>query len=479
MKKKIFGFAALISSLCLVVSGCGQNKTGNTVPTLKAYEFGKNDVVKTLKVSGEVESTEKNSTITTELVNCKVKTLNVSVGDRVKKDDILCELDTSEIEKEIADLEKLISDSRQLSDYDLDQYKQNLEKTKKNGNEALDDAQSKIDDAKKALEDQKSLSSKYYSAYEASLNAAEEAKNAAENAESEEEAAAYSAEYQEYMKAAGTAMASYEAAQAGISQAESAVKLSENMYSQTKKEVDSSISSAQYQVDRYSLASGGTSEDQKKLDDLKSQLEKAVIRAEKDGIVAAVIAEEGKTCQNGIIMTLQSAADMCVHVVISEEDLLDVESGMKATITIPARDKEEYSGAVDRVIDIKSQNGFDGYINIDDPTDFRIGMSAKAEIVINDSSDQMSVRNSSVFKNTEQKDCVYEAEKQGDGTYKIREVEVETGIRNDQYTVVSGEGLDEGDIIIIAPSRCKDGDIINVSLSEAKAKTSEAGGSNE
>ena len=85
-----------------------QNKTGNTVPTLKAYEFGKNDVVKTLKVSGEVESTEKNSTITTELVNCKVKTLNVSVGDRVKKDDILCELDTSEIEKEIAEMPKVV-----------------------------------------------------------------------------------------------------------------------------------------------------------------------------------------------------------------------------------------------------------------------------------------------------------------------------------------------------------------------------------
>ncbi len=460
MNRKLFKIMALLSAGCVLMTGCGGSSKDKT-PTLNVTEYGKNEVIKTLTLDGNVESTDKNSTITTELVNYKVKTLNFKVGDYVNKDDVICELDTTEIENDIADLEKLISNSKQLSDYDYDQYKKALEKTKENGNETLADAQKDIDSARNQYNNQKSEYDKYINIYNECINSANQAKEMAESTDDEQEKANYSAQYQASMESAGSAMAAYEAASAGMKQAEASIRVCENIYNQKKQQVDGEISSAQYKVDRYSLEATGSSENQKQLDELKLKLEKAKIKSDKSGIVASVSAEEGKVCAEGIILTVQSASDMCVHVNVKEEDMLDIKSGMKAIITTSARDKQEYTGSVDRVIDIKSEAGFDGYINIDDSTDFRIGMTAKVKIVLSDDSDMLSVNNSCIFKKDDMK-YVYEVEKQTDGTYKVRKAKIEEGNKNDKYTVISGESLEEGDLIATSPSRCSDGDIVKI-----------------
>ncbi len=306
----------------------------------------------------------------------------------------------------------------------------------------------------------------------------------ADNAGSDEERASYSAQYQASMESAGNAMAAYEASSAAMKQAEASIKLYQNAYDQTKKEVDSNISSAQYQVDRYSLAGSGSSENEKQLEDLKLKLEKTKIKADKSGIVASVSAEEGKLCTEGIIMTIQSASDMCVHVNVKEEDMLDVKSGMKAVITTSAREDEEYTGTVDRVIDIKGEKGFDGYVNIDDSTDFRIGMTAKVKIILSDDSDKLSVKNCCIFKDEDQK-YVYEAEEQSDGTYKLRKSKIEEGSKTDAFTVISGEGLEEGDLIATSPSRCSEGKTVKIKKlkkdkdsSQEDSSSSEAGENN-
>ena len=474
MNKKLLKIMALLSAGCVLMTGCESSSKDKT-PTLNVTEYGKNEIKKTLTLDGTVESTDKNSTITTELIDCKVKALNFNVGDYVKKDDVICELDTTEIDKDIADLEKLISNSQQLSDYDYNQYKQALEKAKQNGDDTLKKAQNDIDSARNEYNNQKSEYEKYVNLYNECVSAANQAKDMADSTGDEQEREAYTAQYQASMESAGNAMAAYEAASAGMKQAEGSIKVCENLYDQKKEEVDSSISKAQYQVDRYSLAALGSSENEKQLEELKSKLEKTKIKADKSGIVSSVSAEQGKMCTDGIIMTIQSASDMCIHVNVKEEDMLDVKSGMKAVITTSAREDEEYSGAVDRIIDIKSEKGFDGYINIDDSTDFRIGMTAKVKIVLSDDSDKLSVKNSCIFKKDDEK-FVYEVEAQSDGTYKVRKAKIEEGSKNEKYTVISGEGLAEGDLVATSPSRCSDGEIVKIKESKEDKNSTKSDG---
>ena len=57
------------------------------------------------------------------------------------------------------------------------------------------------------------------------------------------------------------------------------------------------------------------------------------------------------------------------------------------------------------------------------------------------------------------------AEKQDENSYKLRKVEVTEGISGDQFTEISGEGLEEGDYIVLTPGKCEADEIVNVRVS--------------
>lgn len=116
MNQKALKIAALFCAASFFMTGCKSDEQ-NTVPRMNVAEFSKNDLSQVLSVDGKIESTDKDFSITTELVNYKVTSINFKVGDRVNEGDIVCELDSAELESEIAELEKLISDSGTLYDY--------------------------------------------------------------------------------------------------------------------------------------------------------------------------------------------------------------------------------------------------------------------------------------------------------------------------------------------------------------------------
>ena len=133
MNKKMMKITALASAVCLIASGCGSAKNNDETKLKKVSvsKLEKKDFSETLDIEGIVESSEKDSTVTTELTQYKVSSVNVSVGDRVKAGDVLCELDSAELQQQIADLEKIVNDSDTLYDYRYEQLKKQLESTKK------------------------------------------------------------------------------------------------------------------------------------------------------------------------------------------------------------------------------------------------------------------------------------------------------------------------------------------------------------
>lgn len=465
MNRKVLKVAALMCSVCIAAAGCGSKKSDETaLRKVNVTEFTGRDMSKTLKVEGVVESTENDSTIMTDNVSLKVKKINVSVGDAVKAGDILCELDSTELEKEIADLEKRIADTGTLNDLKYQQLQKELENTRKSGNLSIQDASDRLDEARRNYNSAKSSYDENRNRYNGLVEEANNLKNEASGCEDPEQAAMLMQQYQVKMGEAQQAMSVYESASQTMQTLSGTISAYENALEAAKLSAGNQIDTAQFSIDSYNLTSGSDSETQNRLDELKRNLENTKIKATRDGVVSAVKAEEGKVCREGVLMTVQNASNICVHVVISEEDLLSVKSGMKAEIKIPARKDEKYSGSVERILDIKTGNGFDCYINIDKTDDFRIGMTSKVEITTVDASDVLAVPQKSIVadKDDETKFYVYEAEKQSDDTYKLRKVEVTKGEETEKYAAVSGEGLEKGDYIVNIPGRCSEGDIVDI-----------------
>lgn len=472
MDRNILKFTALLSAAAFLFTGC-ESKSKDTVPTAKVEEYSKNDLYKTVSVDGTVESTDKDTAITTELVEYKVKALNYKVGDTVNAGDIVCELDTTDLEKEIADLESNISNTDVLSDYQFQQYQKALENAKKSGELQLSQARKEIDDANAEYSRKKDEYNKNIQLYNNLNAAAEENKNAAQNCSDPQQAESYYAQYQENIRAASEAMNAYESAYSEMLTAENSIASCQNNYDSVKLSTDNDIEQAKYKIDTYSISSGNTSENKEKLDRLKRSLENSKIKAIKSGVVSTVTAEVGKICSNGAVMTTQSTSDICIHVTIKEEDLLSVKSGMKALVTTSATGNKEFEGTVDRILDIKSQDGFDGYITINDTDDFRIGMTTKVKIVTTDESDVLSVNNISLFTNDDGKTCVYEAVKQSNDSYTVTETVVSIQTKTPKYTEITADSLQEGDLILTDPKKHSDGDKVQISKAEKKSETGE------
>lgn len=472
MKIKVLKTTAFISAMCLLMTfsatGC-QKKDENTLPVLTASKYEKRELSDYISISGTVESTDKNSVITTELLRYKVSKINYKVGEHVNAGDIVCELDSTDLEREIADTEKAINDSNTLSDFSYQRKVEILEETRKSGNSQIAAAEKSVNDKRNEYNEAKNLYNEKVDLYNSSMTKAGDAYNQAAVCGDENEKEALMAEYNMYQAQAAAAMAEYEQANAAMKAAEISISALENNLEQTRNAVNSQINAAKYDVDTYKLSTNNT-DAQKRLDDLRKNLENTKIKATKSGIISAVNVEEGKMCSDGIIMNVQSDSAVCVHVVIDEEDLLKIKEGMRVSATISAKPGAEYEGSVDRIVDIMSLTGFDGYISINEPEDFRVGMTSKVKIFTVDEPEALTVKNSAIFENKDKKKCVYEAEKQADGSYTAREVEITESTKTKSYTAITGEGLEDGDIIITTPKRYKDGENFDIKMSKSDEK---------
>ncbi len=466
MNRKTVRTAALVSALCLMVTGCGKaDKKEPSVPKATVASLSRNDLSQTFSVSGLVESSERDSTITTELTGTKVLKVNCSVGDTVKAGDIVCELDSTEIEQEIGDLRKMMTDSDTLYDYRYEKLKKDLESTRQSGRIQLQETEDRIAELRKNISDYESQYNSSKNRYNDLCSEANDIKNQISSCESMEQAAVLTEQYQAKMQEAAGEMASYERADEAAKQLRSSLKSAESSLESQKISVQSSIDNVQYQIDTYSLTEKSSSENQKQLEELEKSLENTKIRADRDGVVSVINAEAGKVCREGIIMSITGASEMNVHISVSEEDLLRIEKDMEAVITIPACRDEEFTGAVDRVIDIKSAQGFDAYVRIDDTDKFRIGMNAKVKIKTVNAPDVLSVKSKAVFEE-DGKFYVYEAEKSDGDNYVLRKAEVTKGLEKGSLVEISGEGLDENDYIVQVPKRFSDGQTVTVKVGD-------------
>lgn len=195
---------------------------------------------------------------------------------------------------------------------------------------------------------------------------------------------------------------------------------------------------------------------QTNLDLAELRLRQAQLIAPINSRVASVLIKEGEQVTPGApAMTLVNEDAFHITVSVDEIDIDRVEVGQPVQITLDALPEQPVVGTVSEVAPTSSStSGVVTYlvtINIDEEqTDgLRPGLSASASITVDELDGVLVVPNWAVRLNRETGEA-FVLVKQPDGT--VKEVVVETGIRNEQFSEVLS-GLNEGDVVVLTNER--------------------------
>lgn len=159
-------------AVCAVFAFSGKSKKSQSYSYVRTTTLSKGTLENSISATGTVESA-KASNVTTSL-EYTVKNVNVAVGDKVSEGDVICTLDTSELEEQIEREESSLESSKKQAQSAYSSAKSSRDKAKA----ALDESKENLNEAKTAANDAKSPYTKaknavssYQSAYNKALTA--------------------------------------------------------------------------------------------------------------------------------------------------------------------------------------------------------------------------------------------------------------------------------------------------------------------
>lgn len=257
--------------------------------------------------------------------------------------------------------------------------------------------------------------------------------------------------------------------------------------------IQQSLESAQDTIDSEKIAAN-TESLQAEIKTLNTNLQKCKITAPAAGTITAVYAVENAVA-NGLMFVIEDTGGLQVTVRIKEYDIPSVKEGMKAIITADATDKTEYEGVVQKIypaaIRADAAAGaaaaannnveFEAEVLIQTPdSPLRIGMSAKAKIILDEKSNALAVPYDALTTNEEGKTIIYTVQKQPDDSYQSISLPVTTGLETDFSVEISGDGITAGIPVISDAKSVTPGLPITVTGgAEALADAVSSGGSGE
>lgn len=111
-----------------------------------------------------------------------------------------------------------------------------------------------------------------------------------------------------------------------------------------------------------------------------------------------------------------------------------------------------------------NSNVFEAKIKLDNPNEndyIKVGMNAKAKIILDKSENAFSASFSSILEEDTGK-YVMIAKESEDGKYKVCKTPVETGLETDVSVEIYNEELAEGEKLLMDPTLYEDGQIISL-----------------
>ena len=370
------------------------------------------DMSQSISVTGKVASS-KTMTVTSDLA-AKVKTLNVELGDHVKKGDVLLTFDISDINEQIKTLEKPTSDAEKAKAREKAKLQRALD-------QAVADAAAEADKA-----------------------------------------------YQVWAKTA----ADPEAEAEEVDAAKEAYYAAEKAVNAAAKEGNAAVAAAQEAIEDAEYASSDDDNDTaKELAKLYRQRNNATVKAEQDGIVTQLNTSVGSTPE-GALMRIEDDTALTIQVGVKTKDIVRLEKGMRAELTTDAYPDKTFSGTVTKVVNFTSsdagmaggENGDtgDGYranITIDEGDGLLLGMGVKVKIFLQEGEEAMAVPYDSIFEE-DGTSYVYRAvpDEKDPETATFEKVRVNPGEPGDYYTSVASEELSVGDLVVSLPDMVTEGE---------------------
>lgn len=473
-KTKVIIVVIVIVAIVMILIGTAISKMKSGIEdalnVVEVETVEKRDLSDSISLSGTAEGISKTN-VTSKAI-AEVTAVNVQIGDEVKAGDVLCTLETTEIEEKIAEAEKSATNESALSGNASKQNAQALEDAKADQGTQLAAASQQITDAQqdydaantKLAEDKKSLETKK-TELAAAQTASQTAQAAAEaDPKDEQLQSAYTAASSAYE----TKKAEVDALQAAVGEEESgltalarAVTTAQTAYNGTKSETDKLIAAAQNTVDmeKYQTTDSTTSAT---LKELRDQLEECKVVAPCSGVITAVNVSVGDNNTGELtLVSIEDTSSMKINATVDEADILRIEEGMPAVVTTGATGDEEIAGSVTRVVRVGSQSasagaegmtaaaatGFAAEITVP-KSELLVGMNAKVQVIIKEKKDVLAVPYDLIMTDDNGDRYVMIAKKQSDGMSKAVRCNVTVGEEVDYYTEITGGDLKEGDQLI-------------------------------
>ena len=436
---------------------------------IETVQVKRQNLIDSVSVTGTIESADARK-VSASAKDVKVQEVRCQVGDYVNAGDVVVVLDTSSLERSLEEARNRQALSTYTENKSIETASENYAEAVEDGTDAYNkavksEAQAKEDlkeadgDLNEAAERLKRREERVAEAKEALNGASVPAEPSGES--SEEEQAAYQAAlevYQQLEKAYEEAQASYTEAHQAYQAAEQADEKAQEAYetasealTEEQKKNDRNIADAEDGLEKAQMEhSYSNDSSEQTIENYEEQIASCTVTSPISGIITAMQVEAGDTYlgEGNILFEVADQEHFVVSASVDEYEISKLKKGMEAAVIVEAIGEEELPAKVSFVSPTaaSSDTGSASYqleIGLDEANqDLRIGMTAKASVVLRAAYEVLTVPYDCVETDVEGNSSVY-IDKNGE---KVQ-VPVEVGMEGDYDVEVSGEEITEDTMV--------------------------------
>ncbi|MBP5495230.1 MAG: efflux RND transporter periplasmic adaptor subunit [Lachnospiraceae bacterium] len=451
LKKKTM---AIIGGALAVVVATGSIASiyAKAAVKVNSYTIAKSDMKQVLELNGTVVSNDSDMFFAD--TNLKVDKVYFKAGEEVKKGDLLVSFDKTEIDNQIA-LLNLDAESKEGSYQNALQVSDKYSALYSEATRNLNVLNQQIKDTEEAIinkqnEINKRCSDLAYDGAKIQVAIVDNSADPTSDKSKELQKQLYNNAY----------VQSYDSELVRLQEELGRLNTQLAGFKEYKAEMTSQKASSQLGVltegGKAELEAGKAAADftiEKEIAKLESA--KGGIKAECDGVVSAVYAEEGSLLTTGApVICVDSLEDVIVRCNANKYDIMSIEKGQTVNVKIFNAD---YTGTVTKTdkmagMDASAANGVGVDVTLDDANDVILGLDVKARVNTASLTEVVSVPKDAIITEDDKNYVFVSKDK------KAIKTSVETGIKNDDYVEITS-GLNEGDIVVWSDAKeLSDGD---------------------
>lgn len=513
MKKKIIVIVSCVAVAAVAIGAylfSNQGTASVGIPVLTT-DLAKTTLQNTITGSGIVESVDSVN-VYGKVATAFIDKINVKVGDQVTEGQILCELDTEDIDRQIAQQQTTINYTIQKAQMALESSERSYESMKDlldaDLYSALLQAESSVEQAKQNLDarqrsydnmtsDKSDLHKDFLDAFtywketEKDCNDLRkeirdlEKKLAAAQDPTEQESIKQDIEYtKQQLKEAEshyeTSKKEYtdakslyqqdttrmEEAEVALENAKTSLATAEKSLESTKKQVQTQLTELQKGIESSTLSANDPTL-RFGLQNLQKQREDYVVKAPASGTVTAVFAKEGGA-GGGLMFQIEDIQELQIKAYIKEFDYNSIKAGQSVTIKSDGTGDAVMNGSVVSIAPtakkaadgsiLSTGNTFETTIAVHKPHDgLVIGMNTRLNILLDSRDNVYAVPYDSVVFSPDGSTHIMAAVSDGKEGFVAKTIPVTTGMETDFYIEIMGDGITDGTMIINTPDTVAEG----------------------